>query len=135
MVGAWRWLIAVSVMPVRTWHVGLYITVLLFWAVVGGWSMHHMRLAIEPMIIDITMVFVMLWLGVSLFAEPFGAMKAIEDKLQLLIDLLVLVCKKLHKMEEPNPEQSPLSSTTVKMGWMRDFKSESSVDLMRQKYT
>ena len=76
---------------------------------------------------------------------------AIEDKLQLLIDLLVLVCKKLHRIEGTgeitkyerhtmcetvSPDESPeLCPTTAVTGWMRDFKSESSVDEMQKKYT
>lgn len=117
------------------WQVMLYLTLLLVWSVIAGGLLGNLRIFVDPFLVDASMCFITTWLGVSLFAETSGTTEIIELKLQLIIDLMVHICKMLHEMSKKEKKQCFLTPTTQVTGWMRDFKSETNVDLLRKKYT
>ena len=146
-------------MLVKTWHLVLYLMMLLVSATICGGVLHLIRMRADSLLLDIFVSFVIMWLGMSLFAECFGIIESVEQKLQVLVDLLVHLCKMLHGISETcdrsqsertaatpavsriaspdvSPDVSPpLCPMTAATCWMRNLKSETDVYNMQKKCT
>lgn len=139
-------------MTVNFSQMSIYVIGLLVLSYAAGLFTNYLRLCMPPFLIDVTLCFLVIWLGTSLWADSYGSLESLNSKLQLLIDLLIHIVKLLydihkilnHQLQNKTMKRSTSKEslndnfkgdkTTIATGWLRDFKSESFTEMLKDKY-
>ena len=115
-------------MLVKTWQICVYFLFLIISSTLSGMFLEGARTVMDNYWIDVMLCFVIMYLLFSIISEPFATLTVVEDKLQLLIDLLVHVCKAQHTYNHHSYDLTERS-------FFEDFKSDGNVDVFQKKYT